>query len=454
ARALERELAAVVVKANDAIVTWTPDGHIVSCNPAAEQLYGIDAAEPGLTIDALVPANLRPELQASTERLLAGQKVPVTQTYRLRGTRELEVEESLSLIPGAGDRPARIASIARDIGEIARLRRAAEILAGAATDGDLVPLSPAMREVVDAAEIVAQDGYASVLLLGETGVGKSWLARRIHRLSAREKKPFLDINCAGLAPQLLESELFGYERGAFTGATAAKRGLVEAADGGTLLLDEVGELPMSVQAQLLTFLDEHRFRRVGGTRIIQADVRILAASNVNLAERVATGQFRKDLYYRLSVVPIQIPPLRERREEIAALARSIVAELGRRASRRVFATLGPAVTAALERYDWPGNLRELRNTLERALILSRGDTISLCHLPPELLATASQGDRSMRLQDVERAHIVRVLESCGGNRTRAAEVLGISRSTLKRNLAEMARAGVPVPTNAGADDDD
>ena len=211
---------------------------------------------------------------------------------------------------------------------------------------------------------------------------------------------------------------------------------------------------MSVQAQLLTFLDEHRFRRVGGTRIIQADVRILAASNVNLAERVGTGQFRKDLYYRLSVVPIQIPPLRERREEIGALARSIVAELGRRASRRVFATLGPAVTAALERYDWPGNLRELRNTLERALILSRGDTISLCHLPPELLATASQGDRSMRLQDVERAHIVRVLESCGGNRTRAAEVLGISRSTLKRNLAEMARAGVPVPTNAGADDDD
>ncbi|HVY41170.1 MAG TPA: sigma 54-interacting transcriptional regulator [Polyangia bacterium] len=467
ARALERELAAVVVKANDAIVTWTPDGHIVSCNPAAEQLYGISAAQAGLTIDALVPANLRPELQASTERLLAGQKLPVSQTYRLRGSREIEVEESLSLIPGAGDRPARIASIARDIGEIARLRRAAEILAGAATEDDPVSLAPAMREVVDAADVVAQDGYASVLLLGETGVGKSWLARRIHRRSARDKKPFLDINCASLAPQLLESELFGYERGAFTGATAAKRGLVEAADGGTLLLDEVGELPMSVQAQLLTFLDEHRFRRVGGTRIIQADVRILAATNVNLADRVASGQFRKDLYYRLSVVPIQIPPLRERREEIPALARSILAELGRRASRRVFATirqepsvnaLSPGVTAALQRYDWPGNLRELRNTLERALILSRGDTISLCHLPPELVTAAPPGDRSLRLQDVQRAHIVRVLESCGGNRTRAAEVLGISRSTLKRTLAEMSgaagRAGGPTGASIGHDGDD
>ncbi len=454
ARALERELAAVVVKANDAIVTWTPDGHVVSCNPAAEHLYGVSAADTGLTIDALVPANMRPELQANTERLLAGQKVPVTHTYRLRGTREIEVEESLSLIPGAGDRPARIASIARDIGEIARLRRAAEILAGAATEGELVPLAPAMREVVEAADVVAQDGYASVLLLGETGVGKGWLARRIHRRSARDKKPFLDINCAGLAPQLLESELFGYERGAFTGATAAKRGLVEAADGGTLLLDEVGEIPMTVQAQLLTFLDEHRFRRVGGTRIIQADVRILAATNVNLAERVARGLFRKDLYYRLSVVPIQIPPLRERREEISALARSIVADLGRRASRPVLASLSPAVTAALERYDWPGNFRELRNTLERALILSRGDTISMCHLPPELLTTAAAGDRSMRLQDVERAHILRVLASCGGNRTRAAEVLGISRSTLKRNLAEMASAGVPVPGAAGADGND
>lgn len=456
ARALERELAAVVVKANDAIVTWTPsDGRIVSYNPAAAQLYGINAGLPtDLTIESFVPANLRAEMQANTERLLAGQKLPVANTYRLRGRLEIEVEESLSLIPGVGDRPARIASIARDIGEIARLRRAAEILAGSAaeTDADAFGVAPAMREVIDAADVVAHDGYASVLLLGETGVGKTWLARRIHQRSVRHRKPFLDINCAGLAPQLLESELFGYERGAFTGAAGPKRGLVEAADGGTLLLDEVGELPINVQAQLLTFLDERRFRRVGGTRIMQADVRILAATNVNLAERVAAGQFRKDLYYRLSVVPIRIPPLRERAEDIPALARSILRDLSKRGGRRTPAILGPGVTSALQRYEWPGNLRELRNALERALILSRGETISLCHLPPEICQSVPAAERSMRLEDLERAHILRVLESCGGNRTRAADALGISRSTLKRNLADMVRAGIPVPPAGGPEE--
>lgn len=458
AHALERELAAVVLRANDAIVTWTPcDGRIVSCNPAAEQLYGFEAGKSeGLTIHSIVPANLRAELQANTERLLEGQKLPVAQTYRLRGGLEIEVEESLSLIPGAGDRPARVASIARDIGEIARLRRAAEILAGSAPDGEpeALALAPAMREVIGAADVLAQDDYASVLLLGETGVGKSWLARRIHQRSARGRKPFFDINCAGLAPQLLESELFGYERGAFTGATGTKRGLVEAADGGTLLLDEVGELPTNVQAQLLTFLDERRFRRVGGTRVMQADVRILAATNVDLADRVASGRFRKDLFYRLSVVPLHMPPLRERLEEIPGLARSILADLGKRASRRVRTNLSSCVTSALQRYDWPGNLRELRNALERALILSRGEPIALAHLPPEIRTSAPAGERPMRLADVERVHILRVLASCGGNRTRAAELLGISRSTLKRNLAEMAGAGHHVPAGGRADDDD
>ena len=443
------------LEGDDAIVTWTPeDGKIVSCNPAAAQLYGIDSLRAtDLFIDSIVPTALRAELRSNTEQLLAGHKIPLAQTYRLREGLEIEVEESLSLIPGASDRPARIASIARDIGEIARLRRAAEILAGTPdSEPESMALAPAMREVIEASDVVAQDDYASVLLLGETGVGKSWLARRIHQKSARASKPFLAINCAGLAPQLVESELFGHERGAFTGAAAQKRGLVEAADGGTLLLDEVGELSIGVQAQLLTFLDEHRFRRVGATRVMQADVRIFAATNLNLPDRVASGQFRKDLYYRLSVVPIRIPALRERREEIPALARSILTELGKRASRRVRLTLGPGVTAALQRYDWPGNLRELRNALERALILSRGDTIALSHLPPEIRTVSPCGDVPLRLEDVERAHILRILGSCQGNRTHAAEILGISRSTLKRNLAEMSGAGVVVPAGTEAED--
>ena len=313
---------------------------------------------------------------------------PRFQTYRFRDGNGREVPGDLSLVPAVDD-PAgmpSIAGLAPDIGEVAPLRRAAEIVDAGQPQANLGgQLGPAMQEVMSAVELVAQDGYATVLLLGETGVGKSWLARRIHQRGPRARKPFLDINCAGLSPQLLESELFGHERGAFTGATGTKRGLVEAADGGTLMLDEIGELPTNVQAQLLTFLDERRFRRIGGTRIMQADVRIVAATNVNLAERVASGQFRKDLYYRLSVFPIGVLPLRERREEIAALARSIVAELCHRASR-IAPPLAPGLLAALERYGWPGNLRELRNALERGLLLSRGETISLCHMPPEIRA--------------------------------------------------------------------
>jgi PAS domain S-box-containing protein len=449
-RALERELASVVVKANDAIVTWTPDdGLIASWNPAAETLYGLPAEQAlGRSIESWVPAALHAELRTTTKRLLAGQRVPITETYRLREGFEIEVQESLFLIPGSTDRPNRIASIARDIGEIARLRRAAELLGGgrATSESDDSAASPAMREVIEAADAVARDGYASVLLLGETGAGKSWLARRIHEKSGRAPKPFFDINCAGLAPQLLESELFGHERGAFTGAAAAKRGLVEAADGGTLFLDEVGELSPSVQARLLTFLDEHHFRRVGGTRVMEANVRILAATNADLAERAATGQFRKDLYYRLSVVPIRIPPLRERREDIPALARSILAELGQRVGRRAGVTLGRDVTAALQKNDWPGNLRELRNALERALIMSNDGTIELGHLPSELRRLPA-AEASSRIVDVERSHMLHVLESCGGNRTRAADLLGVSRSTLKRKLAEMAAAGFPIPSS-------
>jgi transcriptional regulator with PAS, ATPase and Fis domain len=375
--------------------------------------------------------------------------VPITDTYRLRNGLEIEVQESLFLIPAGPDQPARIASIARDIGEVARLRRAAEILGGSGAERttERSSFAPPMQEAIEAADAAAHDGYTSVLLLGETGVGKTWLARRIHNRSVRAQKPFLDINCAGLAPQLLESELFGHERGAFTGATSHKRGLVEAAHSGTLFLDEVGELSLAMQAQLLTFLDEHRFRRVGGTRMMEADVRVLAATNADLVERTIRGQFRKDLYYRLSVIPIRIPPLRERREEIASLVRSIMDELGQRVGRRSKVTLGRGVMTALQSHDWPGNLRELRNALERALILSRSDSIELDHLPLEIRGGGLETASSLRLQDVERAHVLRTLVACEGNRTRVAEVLGVSRSTLKRKLAQMLREGIDVPAS-------
>jgi two-component system response regulator HydG len=320
--------------------------------------------------------------------------------------------------------------------EIGRLRRVTELLARTpAVEGEVPDTSPRMRQALAAADLVARDPIATVLVLGETGVGKGWLARRIHAQSPRAQKPFFEVNCASLSPQLVESELFGHERGAFTGATAQKRGLVEAAEGGTLFLDEIGELPQAVQAQLLTFLDARTFRRVGGTRTLTADVRLLAATNVELKKSAERGAFRRDLYYRLSVVPIEVPPLRERREEIPPLARSLAQDLSKRVSGRRRVSIARPALAALQRYDWPGNVRELRNALERAIILSRGSAIELDHLAPEIRG-AAPGASSERLEDVEKAHILRVLEAAQQNRTRAAEILGISRSTMKRKLAE------------------
>ena len=436
--ALERELAAVVRDAQEAIVAWSPDGTIVSFNPAAEALYGVPLARAvGSPVETLVPESSRTEFRKRQARVLAGEKLPIAEAYRLRNGQEIEVEESLFAIHDSTGAPVRVASIARDISELLRLRRATEILAGperASTPGDDVP-SERMRETLASAEVVAQDAHATVLLLGETGVGKSWLARRIHRSSPRAERPFFELNCASLEPSLLESELFGHERGAFTGAQAQKRGIVEVAEGGTLFLDEVGELPPGVQAKLLTFLESRTFRRLGGTRAMQADVRLLAATNADLKELVAKSAFRRDLYFRLSVVPIEVPPLRERREEIPLLVRSVVQDLARGRSP----TVSRAAMAALRRYDWPGNIRELRNVLERALILSRGESIDLPHLSPEVQRGKKTRASSARLEDVERAHIEQILDSVAGNRTRAAELLGISRSTLKRKLIELGR---------------
>jgi two-component system response regulator AtoC len=458
AHALERELAALVQTAREAIVSWTLDGTIVSWNPAAEALYGLSAqAAIGTSIERIVPESLRGAFRETQARVRAGDELPIADTYRLRGAQEIEVEDSLFVLHDAGGRPVRIASVARDVTELARLRRATEILsARQATPGGLVQVESAgrMRETLASAEIVAKDPLATVLMLGETGVGKGWLSRRIHEMSLRAGKPFFEVSCAGLGRELVEAELFGHERGAFTGAHAQKRGIVEVAEGGTLFLDEIGELPLGAQAQLLTFLDTRTFRRVGGTRALQADVRVLAATNVDLREAIEKGTFRRDLYFRLSVVPIEVPPLRERQDEIPALAAEILAQLARRSGREP-PGLGAEVVAALRRYPWPGNVRELRNALERALILGRGEALSLAHLPPEMQRPSGNGSASrpsgvpgsrlLRLEDLEREHILGVLEAVDGNRSRAAQVLGISRSTLKRKLAEL---GVNRPEKA------
>jgi formate hydrogenlyase transcriptional activator len=312
---------------------------------------------------------------------------------------------------------------------------------------EIVGRSAALRKVLAQVAQVAPTG-ATVLLLGETGTGKELLARALHDRSPRRSRPLVRVNCAALPATLIESELFGHERGAFTGATAGKPGRFELADGGTLFLDEIGELPVEVQGKLLRVLEGGQFERVGGVRTHRVDVRIVAATNRDLLRAVAEGRFRDDLYYRLSAFPILLPPLRERREDIPLLVWAVVdrrqADLGRHIQR-----VPKRVMEALVSYAWPGNVRELQHVVERALILSPGPTLRL----EESFAPAgpgADGGRADRLDQVDRAHIVRVLERCGwriDGRGHAAEILGLHPNTLR---SRMQRLGITRPATRSA----
>jgi len=291
--------------------------------------------------------------------------------------------------------------------------------------------SPAMKQLLDVAARVAETD-ATVLLLGETGTGKGVLARHIHALSQRAARPFVTVNCAVIAPTLIESELFGHTRGAFTGAESARAGHIEAAGSGTLFLDEVGDLPREAQGKLLRLLEEHEYVRVGDVEPRRADARVIAATHRDLKTAAHDGHFREDLYFRLNVVTLTLPPLRERREDIPDLADTILPELAAQHRRRPVALSAAARTALVE-YDWPGNLRELVNVLERCVILVQGDEITPDLLPEELRAHAgpapTSGDES--LEAAERRHIATVLAKYPRLDT-AARVLGIDPSTLFR----------------------
>ncbi len=291
---------------------------------------------------------------------------------------------------------------------------------------------PAMKPVVDAIEKVARTP-ATVLLLGESGTGKEVAARAIHNQSPRATKPFMAINCAALSEQLLESELFGHEKGAFTGATERKRGRIELAEGGTFFLDEIGELRLDLQAKLLRVVQERRFERVGGTRTLEADVRWIAATNRDLKAMVADGRFRQDLYYRLAVFPIEIPPLRKRREDVVPLAASLLAAMAREMGRPAL-RLSDEAARRLETASLPGNVRELRNALERAAIMSDGAVIEPEHLPSDLLDNAELAAGEGTLEEREMAIIRETLREVGGNRRKAAERLGIGLRTLYEKL--------------------
>jgi DNA-binding NtrC family response regulator len=385
---------------------------------------------------------------AAGEAIRAGAYDFVSKPYDIAALRE-------SLARALGRR--RLASASRE------RRGAAQRPSDGGRGGSLVGHSLAIIEVMKTVARVAPT-QATVLLLGETGTGKELVARTIHSFSERNGRRFVAVNCSALAEGLLESELFGHVRGAFTGAAASRPGLFREADHGTLFLDEIGDISPALQARLLRALQEHEIVPVGSEAAVKVDVRVIAATHRDIAGLVRTGKFREDLYYRLNVVTLQLPPLRERKQDIPLLLDHFLRELTERHGRGPVA-LDSEAQHRLLAYDWPGNVRELQNVLERALVLAEQDVIGPEHLPaevkpnggPELSPETAPAERGigsqpsasplLSLEEVERRHVMRVLEATGGSREEASRILGISRRTLTRMVQ---RWGLPPRRHIGA----
>jgi DNA-binding NtrC family response regulator len=327
--------------------------------------------------------------------------------------------------------------------EVKQLRRQ---LREHGTFGRMIGSSPQMRKVYQVVEQAAPTS-ASVLIWGESGTGKELVAQTIHQLSPRAQMPFVPINCAAIPETLLESEIFGHEKGSFTGAVDRREGCFELADRGTLFLDEVAEMTPATQVKLLRVLQERRFRRLGGRNEQAVDVRVIAATNVNPMDAVRSGKLREDLYYRLNVFAIELPSLRQRKEDLPLLIQSFLADFNARNNKNVSA-LDPAAMRILEQYNWPGNVRELRNVIERAVILSSGEFIEPKHLPPLVTDSPDVAKPTLSLtpgttvEEAERRLILMTLEHTRDNKTRAAEILGISLKTLHNKLNRL-RGRVP-----------
>ncbi len=458
-RESQERLSALIDSAIDAIVSVDPSLEISLFNSAAEEIFECTAEDaacgtlhPFLTNDlqALVEQYIERH-PADAETTHDGRYVGAAEGLQARrsdGT-SFPVEATIAPVPLPSG--PQYLLILRDIQEI---KHAEEKLTQLQSEKvylqeeieseynfeEIVGVSPAIQKVFDAIDQVAATD-TTVLISGETGTGKELVARALHDRSRRADSVLVKVNCAALSSDLIESELFGHEKGAFTGATEQREGRFELADGGTLFLDEVGELPLDTQAKLLRALQEQQFERVGGSETIEVDTRILAATNRDLGQAVQEGRFRSDLYYRLNIFPIELPPLKERREDIPLLANHFCEKFCGRTGKEV-AGVSPNAMALLKQYDWPGNVRELANIIERAVILTRDAVIRAEHLSIERPDADTPGETFPTLEEAQRRHIVHALqrtEGVVGGEDGAARLLDVNRTTL---LSRMDRLGI------------
>lgn len=300
----------------------------------------------------------------------------------------------------------------------------------------IIGTTPQIRKIFEIIEAV-KDADSSILIQGETGTGKELIARALHYSSRRAAMPFITVNCAAIPKELMESELFGYEKGAFTGAINRKKGKIEEVEGGTLFLDEIGELELSLQAKLLRVIQEREIERIGNNKKIKVEFRLISSTNRDLKREVKEGRFREDLYYRINVVDIKVPPLRERRDDIPLLTIEFLKEFNKREGKKV--NVSDKVIKAFQRYDWPGNVRQLRNVIERAIVMAKGDSIELKDLPEEFHILNSEETDSngiKTIKELEKRAIIEALRKCRGNKSKASKVLGISRKAFYKRLKE------------------
>jgi len=451
-RQSEQQLRALFEFSPDAIIASDQEGQITQANARVESFFGYTRAELlGQSIDVLVPERFRRSHRAHRKDYSDQARVrPMGNGLELYGRRKdgSEFPADIMLGPVETAEGRMVLSVIRDLTEKREaeeaLRRSEqakqyleEELNTESRFEDIIGESVGLKRVLKHVETVAATDV-TVLVLGETGTGKELIARAIHQLSSRNERTLVKLNCAAIPAGLLESELFGHEKGAFTGAISRKIGRLELANEGTLFLDEIGDLPLELQPKILRALQEKEFERLGSTQTIPVNVRLVAATNRDLTKMVANKEFRSDLYYRLKVFPITIPPLRERREDISLLVRYFVDKFARRMDRRI-ETIPDDVMRALTRWEWPGNIRELENFIERAVLLSKGPALRVPLGELEVLEESSpEGDST--LEATEREHILRVLREAKGKIAGpqgAAARLGLKRTTLNSKLKKL-----------------